>query len=100
MKILLLSLTLQTMSSPDRWFSVDKVQHFFLGSFAQSATYGLLRAAKIEEKTALVGASAMSIAAAVGKEIRDRKGGDPSIKDATWTLAGAAAISPLLARTR
>ena len=100
MKILLLSLSLQTMAAPDRWFSADKVQHFFLGTFAQSASFGILRAAKVDRTPALLVASGFSTSVAIGKEFRDRGRGDPSIKDAVWTLAGAAAISPVLARTK
>ena len=101
MKFLLLALSFQTTSSPDRWFSADKVQHFFIGTFVQSASFGVLRAAKVDKRPALIAASALSASAAIGKELRDRHGrGDVSAKDAGWTLMGAAAISPALARTR
>jgi hypothetical protein len=100
-KILLLSLSLQTISAPDQWFRADKVQHFFLGTFAQSASFGILRAARMDKTPSLIAASALSATVAIGKELRDRGGrGDPSVKDALATLAGAAAISPLLARTK
>ena len=101
MRILLLSLSLQTLSAPDKWFAVDKVQHFFIGTFVQSASFGVLRAAKVDRAPALAIASGLSVTAALGKEIRDRNGrGDPSVKDAAWSLAGAAAISPVLARSK
>ena len=101
MKVLLLAFSLQTMSAPDKWFAADKVQHFFIGTFVQSASFGVLRAAKVDRAPALAIASGFSAAAAFGKELKDRRGqGDPSAKDAVWTLAGAAAISPVLARTR
>ena len=101
MRFLLISLSLQTISAPDQWFAADKVQHFFVGTFVQSASFGVLRAAKVEKTPAFVAASALSASVAVGKELRDRGGrGDPSLKDGIWTLAGAAAISPALARTK
>lgn len=100
MKFLLFSLSLHTLSAPDQWFSTDKVQHFFIGTFAQSASFGILRAARVNETPALLAASGFSTAVAIGKELRDRKAGDPSVKDAVWTLAGAAAMSPILARTK
>jgi hypothetical protein len=100
-KILILAFGFQTLTAPDKWFSADKVQHFFIGTFVQSASFGVLRAAKVDKGPAFVAASAMSTTVALGKELRDRGGrGDPSIKDAAWTLAGAAAISPMLARTK
>ena len=101
MKVIVFALSLQTLGAPDRWFSVDKLQHFFMGTFVQSASFGVLRAAKVEESHALIGASAASVAATFGKELRDRNGrGTVSVKDGVWTLAGAAAISPVLARTK
>ena len=101
MNILLLSFSLQTLAAPDRWFSVDKAQHFFMGAFVQGASYAVLQAANAGRTHSLVGASAVSVTAAIGKEIRDRNGrGTVSVKDAVWGLAGAAAISPALARTK
>ena len=101
MKILLLALSLQAVTSPDKWFARDKVKHFFIGTFVQSASFGVLRAAKVDKAPALIAASALSASVAVGKELRDRSGrGDPSLKDGAWTLVGAAAISPVLARTK
>jgi hypothetical protein len=69
MKILLLALSFQTVSAPDRWFSADKVQHFFIGTFVQSASFGVLRAAKVDMQPALIAASAVSAAAAIGKDL-------------------------------
>ena len=101
MKVILLVFSLQSLSTPDRWFSPDKVQHFFIGTFVQSASFGVLRAAKVDKTPALIVASAVSTTVALGKELRDRTGrGDASIKDVGWTLAGAAAISPVLMRTK
>jgi hypothetical protein len=101
MKILLLSLSLQSLSAPDHWFAPDKLQHFFLGTFVQSASFGVLRAAKAGKTESIMAASAVSITAAIGKELRDRQGrGDPSVRDAASTLLGAAAISPVLLQTK
>jgi uncharacterized protein YfiM (DUF2279 family) len=100
MNILLLSFSLQTLATPDRWFGADKVQHFFMGTFVQSASFAVLRAAKVDRNVALAGASVTSAAAATAKELRDRTGGSVSVKDGVWTVMGAAAISPVLARTK
>ena len=101
MNILLLSFSLQSLGSPDQWLSRDKAQHFFLGAFVQGASYGLLRAANLDNKPALFAASGISLSVTLGKEYRDRSGrGNASVKDAAWGLAGAAAISPVLARTK
>jgi uncharacterized protein YfiM (DUF2279 family) len=101
MNILLLSFSLQTLAAPDRWFSADKTQHFFMGAFVQGASFGILRAANVGKSQSMIGASALSVVAVIGKETRDRTGrGTASVKDAAWGLAGAAAISPVLARTK
>jgi uncharacterized protein YfiM (DUF2279 family) len=101
MNILLLSFSLQTLAAPDRWFSSDKAQHFFMGAFVQGAAFGVMRAANVDEKPSFLAATAVSLAAITGKELRDRTGrGTVSVKDAAWGLAGAAAITPILARTK
>ena len=101
MNFLLLSFSLQTLGTPDQWLSRDKAKHFFMGTFVQSASYGLLRASNLDKSAALVAASGVSVAVVAGKEYRDRQGrGNASVKDAAWGLAGAAAISPVLARTK
>jgi hypothetical protein len=55
----------------------------------------------VGEKPSFLAASAVSVAAIAGKELRDRNGrGTVSVKDAAWGLAGAAAITPILTRTK
>ena len=101
MNILLLSFSLQTLAAPDRWFSSDKAQHFFMGAFVQSAAFGVSRAAGVDKNPSIAAASAVSVAAVVAKEFRDRNGrGTASVKDAAWGLVGAAAITPILTRTK
>jgi uncharacterized protein YfiM (DUF2279 family) len=85
----------------DSWFGSDKVKHFFLGSFIQSAAFGGLRATGLGKRASIAGASAATIVMSVGKELRDRNGsGTPSLRDVVWGLAGGAAISPLLLRAK
>jgi uncharacterized protein YfiM (DUF2279 family) len=100
--IVFLVVTVQSMSLPgDSWFGPDKAKHFFLGAFVQSAAFSGLRAAGIQKEAALAAATAVTAGAALTKELRDRGGkGASSAKDAAWSLAGAAAISPVLARTK
>lgn len=87
--------------APDSWLGPDKVKHFFLGAFVQSVSFSGLRAAGLERGPSLAGASVASAGVAVAKELRDHRGrGTASVRDLTWSLAGAAAISPVLARTR
>jgi uncharacterized protein YfiM (DUF2279 family) len=60
----------------------------------------VLRGAGAGHGAALAGASATTLTVGVGKEVYDsRHRGDPSAKDLAWDVAGAAAVSVLLART-
>ena len=84
----------------DRWFGADKVRHFFTSALLQSLGYGTLRAMDVKHGSALVGASAMTAAFGIGKELSDRRRGYGfSGRDLVWDAAGAAAVSALLART-
>jgi uncharacterized protein YfiM (DUF2279 family) len=100
--ILLIAFSLHSVSlGKDSWIGADKAKHFFLGAFVQSAAFSGLRSATVGKSAALTGASAVTSAVVVGKEFRDMRGrGDPSIKDAVAGLAGAAAVSAALARTK
>jgi putative lipoprotein len=84
----------------DPWFGPDKVKHFFVAAALQSLGYGALRAADVEHRNALAGASALTAAFGIVKELSDRRQGRRvSGRDLLWDAAGAAAISVLLART-
>ena len=85
----------------DGWFGRDKVKHFLMSAFAQSATFATLQAAGAERGAALAGASAATATLGVAKELADRRRGGPfSVRDLTWDAAGAGAASLLLVRTQ
>jgi uncharacterized protein YfiM (DUF2279 family) len=85
----------------DSWLSSDKLKHFFISAFVQSVIYSALRTARAPHDGALVGASALTLAVGVGKEIHDdRSGEDFSVRDLAWDAAGAGAATILLSRTR
>jgi uncharacterized protein YfiM (DUF2279 family) len=85
----------------DSWFSADKAKHFFVSAFVETASFSTLRTAGLSRSNALVGASAITAAVGIGKELRDlrRPGGDPSFKDLTWDAAGLLAASALVHHT-
>ena len=86
--------------SGDPWFGPDKLQHFFTSAFVQSVSYGVLRRAGAENGPALAGASVVTMAAGVGKEVVDRRvRGEFSLRDLAWDAAGAGSASLLLTRT-
>jgi uncharacterized protein YfiM (DUF2279 family) len=87
-------------STADSWVSRDKLQHFFLSAFVQSAGYGALRGAGLSHGASLGGATAVTAAIGVGKELRDRRvTGLFSVRDLAWDAAGAGSMSLLLSHT-
>ncbi|MFI5228683.1 MAG: hypothetical protein ACHQWU_06425 [Gemmatimonadales bacterium] len=85
----------------DRWFAPDKAQHFFMAAFIQASAYGALRTTGLGRRGSVAGATALTSAVSVGKELWDRTHqGDPSLEDLTWDAVGMAAATVLVARTR
>jgi uncharacterized protein YfiM (DUF2279 family) len=85
----------------DSWLSADKVKHFFMSAFVQSVSYSALRTARVSHDGALVGASALTLAVGVGKEIHDdRSGARFSVRDLAWDAAGAGTAAVLLSQSR
>ena len=83
-----------------RWFGPDRVKHFFLSFFVQSASYSVARAANVGHRPALIAASGVTAAAAVSKELWDRKRGTGfDTGDLVWDAFGAGAATALLVRT-
>jgi len=84
----------------DGWFSSDKAKHFFTSAFVQSVSFSTLRATGLRSNPSLAGASAITAAIGVSKEVYDlRKAGDPSRKDLVWDALGAASATLLLRQT-
>jgi len=84
----------------DRWFSADKAKHFFTAAFVQSASFSALRTTGLSKKGSLVGATVLTSAVSIGKEVADKHfGGTASAKDLAWDAAGMVAVSALLHRT-
>lgn len=84
----------------DSWFGRDKLQHFFLSALAQSLGYGGLRGVGVSHGAALAGASVVTAALGVGKEVHDlRSNGEFSVRDLTWDAAGGATMTLLLTHT-
>ena len=78
-------------AAQDKWFAADKAQHFGAGAAVAGAGYAA--AVPLTRRTGwriTIGTSA-GIAAAGGKELRDRRRGTASWRDFAWTAGGAAA---------
>jgi uncharacterized protein YfiM (DUF2279 family) len=82
------------------WFGPDRLKHFFLSFFIQSASYSVARAANAGHRPALIAASGVTAAAALSKEVWDRKRGTGfDALDLVWDGLGAGAATALLVRT-
>ena len=85
----------------DRWLAPDKAKHFFMAAFIQSVSFGALRAVGASRRSGLAGATAVTAAVSIGKELYDRtSGGDPSWKDLAWDAAGLLVASAMLHQTK
>jgi uncharacterized protein YfiM (DUF2279 family) len=75
----------------------DKIKHFFLSAFVQSASYSALRLGGVEHDGALVTASAATVAVGIAKEVHDaRSGRGFDARDLVWDLLGAGAAAAVL----
>ena len=55
------------------WLGADKVTHFFSSFFVQSVSYSVFRVAGANSRASLAGATAVSAAVGVAKEVHDRR---------------------------
>ena len=99
--LLLAAILLGPLPQPRRgWFGPDRVKHFFLSFFVQSAGYSVARAANLAPGPALGAATAATAAVGFSKELWDRRrGAGFDGRDLVWDALGAGAASALLVRT-
>jgi len=82
------------------WFGADRIKHFFLSFFVQSASYSAARGVGLGREAALIPASAATAAVGLSKELWDRNRGlGFDRRDLVWDALGAGAASALLVRT-
>lgn len=79
------------------WLGPDKVKHFLVSAFVQSATYSAARAAGIDRAAAQAGAGVATMSVGIWKEHNDRRLGGPfSMSDLAWDAAGALTAAAML----
>lgn len=99
--VLALSLSIGGHQSGDKWLAPDKLKHFFMSAFIESASYSALRAARVNHHDALVSAAGIAVGAGIGKEIHDSWTGEGfSLRDLTWDAAGTAAGAAFLSHAQ
>jgi putative lipoprotein len=85
--------------STDRWLGADKLQHYAASALIEGTVYGALRSRQVSKGRSLATATAVTIAAGVGKEMVDRRRGFAfSNKDLAWDIAGVSSAFGLLRR--
>ena len=96
-----LALVASLAAPPDSWFGADKLKHFFLAAFIQSASYSAARLARVEHGRAVAIAWGTTGAASLAKELFDRRRqGVFSVRDLAWDAAGAGAATLVISHTR
>lgn len=86
---------------PRSWLGADKLKHFLMSAFVQSAAFSMTRAAGANHRSAQTVGAVGSVTLGVWKEVHDRRAGRPfSVPDLLWDAAGAASMAALLNRTR
>ncbi|HJU70043.1 MAG TPA: DUF2279 domain-containing protein [Gemmatimonadaceae bacterium] len=95
-----LAFALSLHGPPSVTVAPDKIKHFFLSAFIQSASYSALRLSGVEHDRALVAASATTVAVGVAKEVYDARAGRGfDGRDLMWDLLGAGAATVVLERS-
>lgn len=79
------------LSAQDRWFGRDKMQHFAATAAIGGGGYALAASFTPRTRSRVVSGLTAGIGVAAAKELRDRKGGDPSWRDFVWGVAGTSA---------
>jgi putative lipoprotein len=83
----------------DRWLGRDKFLHFAAAAAIQSVAYAALRRDDTSRERALWGATALTAAVSIGKEVVDhRRGGAFSGRDLVWDAGGAGAATVAIIR--
>lgn len=95
------SLTLGGHQGGDHWLAPDKLKHFFVSAFLESASYSAFRAARVNHHDAIVSAAGLTVGVGLAKELHDTRTGEGfSFRDLTWDAAGTAAGAALVSHAR
>lgn len=99
--VLVLSFSIGGHASGDKWIAPDKLKHFFVSAFVESASYSALRELRVSHHDAIVSAAGIAVSVGVAKEVHDSRTGEGfSLRDLTWDLAGTAAGAAFLSRAQ
>jgi putative lipoprotein len=77
-------------AAKDEWLGRDKALHFSATFVLASAGYAGGAALSTEPVVRLGTGAMLAMGAGIAKEMSDRSGGDPSLKDLSWDAIGTA----------
>jgi len=87
--------------SRDSWFGSDKLKHFLMSAFIESLTFSGLQAAGAHRNASFAGAIGVTSVFGIGKEIHDKRRGEPfSLHDIAWDAAGGGSAFLMLRHTQ
>jgi uncharacterized protein YfiM (DUF2279 family) len=75
----------------DKWFAADKARHFGAGAGIGAGGYAVAVPLTENRRWRIVLGTGAGAGAGAVKELRDRRRGQPSWRDFTWSAAGGAA---------
>jgi uncharacterized protein YfiM (DUF2279 family) len=93
-----LSLAMSPAPQPrDAWLGSDKLKHFLLSAFVQSAAFSIARVMGANRTSAQIAGGASVAAVGLWKEFHDGSQNKPfSPRDLAWDAAGALTAAALL----
>ena len=99
--VLAFSLSLGGHHGGDKWLAPDKLKHFFVSAFVESASYSALRAARVNRHDAILSGAGLTLGVGLAKELHDTRTGEGfSFRDLTWDAAGTGAAAAFLSHAR
>jgi uncharacterized protein YfiM (DUF2279 family) len=75
----------------DKWWARDKAKHFGAGAGIAAGGYAAAVPLTDKKRWRIVLGTGAGLGAGAAKELRDRRHGQPSWRDFTWSAAGTAA---------
>ena len=93
--------SVQKQPQHESWLGPDKVKHFFMAAFIESAAFSGLEAGGGSRNSAFAGAVGTTVAISIGREVHDKRTkGLFSLGDLLWDAIGAAAAGEMLRHTQ
>ena len=93
--------SVQKQPQRESWLGPDKVKHFFMAAFIESAAFSGLEAGGGSRNSAFAGAVGTTVAISIGREVHDKRTkGLFSLGDLLWDAIGAAAAGEMLRHTQ